>query len=74
MKTGGFEAFTTQNYETTGLSMSIGGGLDIGLNRALAVRVANLDYTHSWLADLNGRNFDEGFRFTTGLVLRLGTW
>jgi hypothetical protein len=74
VKTGGFEAFTTQNYETTGLSMSIGGGLDIGLNRALAVRVANLDYTHSWLADLNGRNFDEGFRFTTGLVLRLGTW
>jgi len=38
------------------------------------MRVANLDCTHSWLGDLNGRNFDQGFRFSTGIVLRLGTW
>lgn len=63
-----------RHWETTGFSVSMGGGLDVALNRALAVRVANLDYTRSWLGDLNGRNFDHGFRFSTGLVLRVGTW
>jgi len=64
----------TKHWETTGLSMALGSGLDMTLNRALALRVANLDYTHSWLWDLNGRNFDQGLRLSTGLVLRIGTW
>jgi hypothetical protein len=64
----------TQDWETTGLSLSMGGGLDIAINRALAVRVANLDYTRSWLGTLNGTDFDRGFRFSSGLVLRVGTW
>jgi hypothetical protein len=64
----------TKNWETTGFSMALGGGLDVALNRALALRVANLDYTRSWLGDLNGRNFDHGLRLSTGIVLRIGTW
>ena len=64
----------TKHWETTGFSMAVGGGLDVALNRALALRVANLDYTRSWLGDLNGRNFDHGLRLSTGLVLRIGTW
>jgi hypothetical protein len=64
----------TRHWETTGFSIAVGGGLDVALNRALAVRIANVDYTRSWLGDLNGRNFDHGFRVSTGLVLRLGTW
>jgi hypothetical protein len=64
----------TQHWETTGFSLSVGGGLDVGINRALAVRVANIDYTRSWLGTLNGTNFDQGLRFSTGLVLRVGTW
>jgi len=64
----------TRHWETTGFSIALGGGLDVALNRALALRVANIDYTRSWLGDLNGRNFDHGFRVSTGLVLRLGTW
>lgn len=64
----------TKHWETTGFSMAFGGGLDVALNRALALRVANLDYTRSWLGSLNGRNFDHGLRFSTGLVLRVGTW
>ena len=54
--------------------MAPGGRLDVALNRALALRVANLDYTRSWLGDLNGRNFDHGLRLSTGIVLRIGTW
>ena len=52
----------------------MGGGLDIALNRALALHVANLDYTRSWLGTLNGTNFDRGLRFSAGLILRVGTW
>ena len=44
------------------------------LNRALALRVANLDYARSWLGDAAGRNFDHRLRFSTGVVLRVGTW
>ena len=64
----------TQHWETTGLSLSVGGGLDVGINRGLALRVANLEYVRSWLGNLNGRNFDRSVRFSAGLVLRVGTW
>lgn len=68
-----YHLFTT-NYESTGLSMSMGGGIDYRLYSGLALRVANLDYVHSWLAPVNGMDFNQGVRFTTGVVLRLGTW
>jgi hypothetical protein len=61
-------------YETTGFSMSIGGGMDIRLNRALNLQLANMEYVHSWLGNLHGINLDNGFRVSTGLVLRIGTW
>jgi hypothetical protein len=71
---GKYHDLYTRQWETTGFSMAVGGGLDVALNRALALRVANLDYTRSWLGNLNGRNFDHGLRFSTGIVLRVGTW
>lgn len=64
----------TKHFESTGLTMTVGGGLDVALNRALALRVANVDYTRSWLGTINGSNFDHGLRLSTGLVLRIGTW
>ena len=64
----------TQHFEMTGPSLSVGGGLDVGINQGLAVRVANLEYMRSWLGTLNGRNFDRSMRFSVGLVLRVGTW
>jgi len=63
-----------RHWEMTGFSMSMGGGLDVRLNAGLAWRFANFDYVRSWLGQLNGVNFDRGFRFTTGVVLRIGTW
>ena len=64
----------TKHWESTGLTVKVGGGVDVALNRALALRVANLDYSRSWLGSLNGNNFDHGLRFASGVVLRLGTW
>jgi hypothetical protein len=63
-----------QHYESTGLSISTGGGLDVKLNSAIALRVANLDYMYSWLHPVAGIDYDQGVRFTTGIVLRIGTW
>jgi hypothetical protein len=63
-----------QHYESTGFSISTGGGLDIRLNNALALRIANVDYMYSWLHPVAGNNYNLGLRFTTGLVLRIGTW
>jgi len=68
-----YNLFNT-NYESTGLSLSMGGGVDYRLYSGLALRVANLDYVHSWLTPVNGTDFNHGVRFTTGVVLRLGTW
>jgi hypothetical protein len=63
-----------QHYESTGVSISTGGGLDVKLNNALALRVADLDYMYSWLHPVAGNDYRQGVRFTTGLVLRIGTW
>lgn len=68
-----YDLFTT-NYESTGVSLSMGGGLDYRLYPGLALRVASLDYVHSWLDPVHGTDFNSGVRFTTGVVLRLGTW
>ena len=64
----------TQHYESTGLSLSVGGGLDFRVYPAIALRVASLDYVRSWLNEVNQTNFNRGLRFTTGVVLRLETW
>jgi hypothetical protein len=68
-----YDLFTT-SYESTGPSLSVGGGIDYRLTAALAVRVAGIDYVHSWMDPVHGTNFNSGTRFTTGLVLRVGTW
>ena len=64
----------TKNYESTDFSLSVGGGIDFRVHPGMALRVASLDYVRSWLNDVNQTNFNRGLRFTTGVVLRLGTW
>ena len=64
----------SEHWETNGFTIQMGAGLDVQLNSALAIRVASLDYSHSWTADLNGNNYQNSLQFTSGLVLRMGTW
>ena len=64
----------TKHWESTGISLSLGGGLDIAVNRAMAFRVVNFEYLHSWLGKINGTDFNHGMRFSAGLVLRVGSW
>ena len=63
-----------KDFENTGFSLHIGGGIDVTVNRALAVRVGSVDYDRSWLGHLNGIDLNHGLRISTGLVLRVGTW
>jgi hypothetical protein len=64
----------TQQMETNGFALATGGGVDYKLTRALAIRVAELSYRHSWVGPLGGRNYSESLKLVTGLVLRMGTW
>jgi hypothetical protein len=64
----------SSDHQTNGFAMAMGGGLDFVVNRALAWRIGNLEYTHSWLPNVDQIHASEGVRFTSGLTLRVGTW
>jgi len=64
----------TEHVEASGLAAAAAGGVDYKLTRALAIRVAELSYRHSWAGPLWGRTNSESIRLVTGLVLRMGTW
>jgi opacity protein-like surface antigen len=67
-------ALYTSNSESTAFALQVGGGVDYTINRALALRVANVEYLHTYGPEFNGVNPRSNLRFTTGLVLRMGTW
>lgn len=75
-KSPGFEdhALYTQVDETTGFAISAGVGLDWRIRSAIGLRVAELDYMHSWNTRLTGVNYANTGQFSAGLVLRFGTW
>ncbi len=64
----------TQNWQTNGLAVSIGGGVDVGINRAIGLRLASVEYLHSWLGRFNGYAFNNGIRLSTGLIVNVGSW
>jgi hypothetical protein len=64
----------TDQAETNGFAISTGAGIDYKLNRALAIRVAEVSYRHSWVGPLWGRDYSNGLKIGSGLVLRMGTW
>jgi opacity protein-like surface antigen len=64
----------TSHAESTGLAVTAGAGVDYKLSAALALRVANFEYLYSNARPVNGSQYASGFQFTTGVVLRLGTW
>ncbi|GEM_PF-512840 len=67
------DQYTTQ-YDWNRFTMSAGAGVDMRFNRALALRIASLDYRHTFSPPINGNKFNNGISFTTGLVVRMGNW
>ena len=64
----------TTSEEANGFTFSAGTGVDYRLNRALAIRLAGLEYSRATIGNLGGMSYSGGFQVTTGMVLRLGTW
>jgi hypothetical protein len=57
-----------------GPSIAAGGGVDIVLTRAFAWRLVSVQYTHTWMGDVDMIHPQDGVRVTTQAVLRIGTW
>ncbi len=54
--------------------VAMGLGLDLGLNHVVALRVADLQYMHSWIGDPRLTDYRNGVRFSTGVVFRWGAF
>jgi hypothetical protein len=61
-------------HSVNGFTVVVGGGVDINLHAALTVRVANLEYARSFIPVVDRIDAQRGIRFSSGLVLRIGTW
>lgn len=64
----------TSHTETNNLSWQLGGGVDYTFTRAIGWKLAEVDYLHIGARDFNDAGFHNNFRFSTGLVLRIGGW
>ena len=65
--------WSTENSQN-GPVLAAGGGLDWVITRPFAWRVLNVEYTHTWMPDVDMIAAQDSIRITTGAVLRIGTW
>jgi hypothetical protein len=66
--------FYTTDWDQAGFAMHFGGGLNFRLNNALELRLASLNYEHSWLNPMHEIKYRNALQFSSGLVIRMGTW
>lgn len=64
----------TKQAETNTFSLAVGGGVDVSVTPALALRLADVRVQHAWSSTLDGSPYHYGVRFSMGVVLRVGTW
>jgi hypothetical protein len=57
-----------------GPSIALGGGVDVVMTKAFAWRLVSVQYTHTWMGDVDMIRPRDGVRVTTQAVLRIGTW
>jgi opacity protein-like surface antigen len=53
-------------------AFALGGGLDVKVNDNFAIRVAQIDYLGDKLGDNLGSHTGNNFRYSAGIVIRLG--
>jgi hypothetical protein len=63
-----------QTPAANGFSVAAGTGIDIHLSRAVALRLLSLEYQRNWLPPLAGIEYTRGLRFSSGVLLKMGTW
>ena len=65
--------YTTLN-QVNAFALAAGGGYDFRVTRGLAWRVADVEYTHTFMPDVDMIHPQAGIRFYSGLIVRVGTW
>ncbi len=61
-----------ESFYTNALATVIGGGVDINLTRTIAVRAAQVDYLMTRFSACDCGEHQNNFRFSAGLVIKLG--
>jgi hypothetical protein len=66
-------AYTTEK-DTNAPSVQMGMGLIWDLNNGAVIRVCDFNYQHSWTSHLDGMDYNDGLRVSTGVSVRFGHW
>jgi hypothetical protein len=62
-----------REFDSNALAIVTGAGIDYKLNKALQFR-SSAYYSHTWNRDIGGVKYQNDVRFSSGLVLDIGTW
>jgi hypothetical protein len=54
--------------------MKFGAGVDLKVHPALSVRLGGIDYSRAHGDHAAERGYSSGIQFSSGVVLRMGTW
>ena len=61
--------------DTNGVTLIGQAGVNYRISNLVSWRVGSIGYQHSWTLDhLDGFNYDQGFRFSTGVAITMGPW
>ena len=71
---GSFGNSTVTQLQNNRFALSVGGGMDLRVHPALALRLARLEYKHVWGPPLGPLSYNNGMSFSFGVVARAGTW
>lgn len=71
---GGHKVTEEDVTASNSFAMAMGIGMDLGLNRVVSLRLANLQYMHSRFGDPRLAEYRNGVRLSTGVVFQLGDW
>ncbi|MDX1980606.1 MAG: hypothetical protein SFV51_10080 [Bryobacteraceae bacterium] len=64
----------TDVQQVNAVALALGAGVDVDLNRVVALRVADLQYLHTWVPSPQWEGYRHGIRFSSGIVFRVGAW
>lgn len=61
--------------DTNGVTLIGQAGVNYRVSNLISWRVGSIGYQHSWMLEhLDGLNYDQGFRFSTGVAITMGPW
>jgi len=61
-------------HQAGGFLLSSGAGLSLNLHKALAVHLAEVNYSRAWLPAHHRASYSSAVRVSMGLTLRAGAW